>query len=315
MPPTQDAPTRTRVWRPGRSVDLAATWGTLRRGRGDPTWRRSGAWLFRGINTPAGAVTLGIATSVADAEVLAHAWGEPAAMDWVLDELPVMLGGGDDISGFAVQHPVLDRIWRVKVTSGWRVPNTGLVLESLIPAIIEQKVTGQEAFAGQRRLVRQWGTPAPGPGAGMDLMVPPSAQVIAAIPSWHWLRMGISPQRSDTVIRVARVADRLEELARSDPEAASRRMLAVPGVGLWTAAETAHRALGNADAVSFGDYHVAKNIGWALTGDAVDDVGLAELLAPYRPHRYRVQRLVEMAGLSRPRHGPRMAPRRHLPGR
>ena len=31
-----------------------------------------------------------------------------------------------------------------------------------VPAIIEQKVTGQEAFAGYRRLVRSYGEPAPG---------------------------------------------------------------------------------------------------------------------------------------------------------
>lgn len=306
---------RTRVWSPGRSVDLGATWGPLRRGGSDPTWRHSGGWLFRGMNTPVGAVTLGLAAVRADAEVVAHAWGEPAATDWVLDELPVMLGRDDDISDFVIKHEALDRTWRVKRETGWRVPSTGLVLESLVPAIIEQKVTGQEAFAGQRRLVRRWGAPAPGPGAAMDLWVPPTAPVIATIPSWQWLQMGISPQRSDTVIRVARVADRLEELARSDPQATSRRMLAIPGVGLWTVAETAQRALGNADAVSFGDYHVAKNTGWALIGKEVDDAGLAQLLAPYRPHRYRVQRLVQMAGLSRPRHGPRMAPRRHLPGR
>ena len=53
--------------------------------------------------------------------------------------------------------------------------------------------------------------------------------------------------------------------------------------------------------------------GWALTGSEVDDDGLAELLEPYAGHRYRVQRLLELAGASRPRHGPRMAPRRHLP--
>jgi hypothetical protein len=66
--------------------------------------------------------------------------------------------------------------------------------------------------------------------------------------------------------------------------------------------------------VSFGDYHVAKNVGWALTGEAVDDAGMAELLEPYRPHRYRVQRLVELSRAGRPRRGPRMAPRTHLPG-
>jgi len=45
----------------------------------------------------------------------------------------------------------------------------------------------------------------------------------------------------------------------------------------------------------------------------VRTVGLEQLGEPYRPHRYRVQRLVELAGLSRPRRGPRMAPRTHLP--
>jgi hypothetical protein len=48
---------------------------------------------------------------------------------------------------------------------------------------------------------------------------------------------------------------------------------------------------------------------------AVDDDGLAELLEPYRPHRYRVQRLVELSRAGRPRRGPRMAPRTHLPVR
>jgi 3-methyladenine DNA glycosylase/8-oxoguanine DNA glycosylase len=71
--------------------------------------------------------------------------------------------------------------------------------------------------------------------------------------------------------------------------------------------------LGDADAVSFGDYHVAKDIGWALTGEPVTDEQLEELLEPWRPHRGRVQALVSLAGLHRPRHGPRMAPRTHLP--
>jgi len=95
-------------------------------------------------------------------------------------------------------------------------------------------------------------------------------------------------------------------------EQVDRRLQSLPGVGVWTSAEVRSRAHGNADAVSFGDYHVAKDVGWALTGEEVDDDGLAELLEPYRPHRYRVQRLVEMARIHRPRRGPRMAPRRHL---
>ena len=91
-------------------------------------------------------------------------------------------------------------------------------------------------------------------------------------------------------------------------EEADRRLRSLPGIGVWTSAEVRFRAHGDADAVSFGDYHIAKNVGWALTGREVDDDGLAELLEPYRPHRYRVQRLVELAGLGRPRHAPAWRP-------
>jgi 3-methyladenine DNA glycosylase/8-oxoguanine DNA glycosylase len=133
------------------------------------------------------------------------------------------------------------------------------------------------------------------------------------VPSWEWLRMHVDPARSRAVVRAAQVAPAIERTAAVPAEEADRRLRSLPGIGVWTSAEVRFRAHGDADAVSFGDYHIAKNVGWALTGREVDDDGLAELLEPYRPHRYRVQRLVELAGLGRPRHGPRMAPRRHLP--
>ena len=92
---------------------------------------------------------------------------------------------------------------------------------------------------------------------------------------------------------------------------AHRRLRALPGVGRVDGGRGGPAGPRDADAVSFGDYHVAKDIGWALTGTPVDDDGLAELLEPYAGHRYRVQRLLELAGHRRPRRGPRMAPRTH----
>jgi 3-methyladenine DNA glycosylase/8-oxoguanine DNA glycosylase len=117
------------------------------------------------------------------------------------------------------------------------------------------------------------------------------------------------------VVRAAQVASAVERTIGLPADEVDRRLRSIPGIGVWTSAEVRFRAHGDADAVSFGDYHIPKNIGWALTGEAVDDEGLAELLAPYRPHRYRVQRLVELSGMYRPRRGPRMAPRTHLPSR
>lgn len=313
VPGTSELRSAGRVLRSPRPIDVRATWGTLRRGPGDPAWRTEGEGVWRGICSPHGPLALLLVPAPADRAVRARAWGPADAVAWVLDGLPAMLGEDDDPDGFVPHHPVVAAALRAR--PGWRVPRTGLVLESLVPAVIEQKVTGQEAFGGHRLLVLRHGTPAPGPAGERGLRVPPTVPALRAVPSWGWLGCGISPQRADTVQRVVALAGRLAETASLPLPEARGRLRAVPGVGVWTAAEVAQRALGDADAVSFGDYHVARNIGWALTGSEVDDAGLAELLQPYRGHRYRVQRLLELAGAFRPRRGPRMPPRTHLPVR
>jgi 3-methyladenine DNA glycosylase/8-oxoguanine DNA glycosylase len=301
-----------RLWRPPWPCAVGQTLSILRRGRGDPTFRVAddGA-IWRGIRTPVGPATLRLRARPADGVVEAAAWGDGA--EWVLDSVPAMLGADDDPSGFRPDHPVLAEAHRHR--PHWRVTRTGLVMEALVPAIIEQKVTGQEALRSFRTLVLRYGERAPGVDADRRLWVQPSAETVRMIPSWEWLRLHVDPARSRTVVRAAQLAPALERTTSVAPDEADRRMRTLPGVGVWTSAEVRFRAHGDADAVSFGDYHIAKNVGWALTGSEVDDDGLAELLEPYRPHRYRVQRLVELAGLSRPRRGPRMAPRTHLPTR
>jgi 3-methyladenine DNA glycosylase/8-oxoguanine DNA glycosylase len=186
-------------------------------------------------------------------------------------------------------------------------------MESLVPAVIEQKVTGQEAKGGFRMLVHRFGERAPGEGRQRGLWVQPSAERLRTIPSWEWLKLHVDPARSRTVVRAAQVASSLERTVGLPHEETDRRLRSLPGIGVWTSAEVRFRVHGDADAVSFGDYHIPRNVGWAMTGEPADDQRLAELLEPYRPHRYRVQRLVELSGLGPPRRGPRMAPRRHLP--
>jgi 3-methyladenine DNA glycosylase/8-oxoguanine DNA glycosylase len=190
-----------------------------------------------------------------------------------------------------------------------RVPRSGRVLEALVPAVLEQKVTGMEARRSWRELLRRFGSAAPGPApAGMRVV--PEPREWAAIPSWEWHRAGVGPQRSATVVRVARVAGRLEECVDLTLADADRRMRAVNGVGVWTSAETAQRALGDADAVSVGDFHLPRLVGFALAGERdADDTRMLELLAPFRPHRYRVVRLLEHVGPRPERRGPRFAPR------
>ena len=107
-------------------------------------------------------------------------------------------------------------------------------------------------------------------------------------------------------MRAVAVGDALERAAKVDAAEASRRLRTVAGIGVWTAHEVVQRSHGDADSVSIGDFHVAKRVGWALTGERVDDDGMLELLEPWRGHRQRVVRLIEAAGIGYERHGPRM---------
>jgi 3-methyladenine DNA glycosylase/8-oxoguanine DNA glycosylase len=187
---------------------------------------------------------------------------------------------------------------------GLRIPRTGLVFEALVPTVLEQKVTGVEARRAWRYLVRRVGSPAPGP-APPGMRVVPDAPTWARIPSWEWHRAGVDAKRSATIVRAAHVAGRLEEMVDLPPASARARLPLVAGVGPWTAAEVAQRALGDADAVTVGDLHLPRLVGWALAGRPFDDAAMLAALATYAPHRHRAVRFVELAGLGKPRFAPR----------
>jgi hypothetical protein len=300
---------RSTTWRPGRPVPLRTILGTLRRGSGDPTTAVKDGMLWRAQQTPHGPATLALESIAAAGEVRARAWGPGA--DWALTWLPASLGGLDDPTGFAVP-PSLAHVQRRH--PHWRVPRTGLVFEALVAAGLEQRVTGSEAWTGWRRLVRRHGHVAPGPAGRWGLRVLPPPAVVRSIPSWEWLRMHVDGARSRLVMRAAVRHDGLQRTLDLEPAEADGALRSLPGVGVWTSAEVRQRAHGHSDAVSFGDYHVASNVGVALVGEPVDDQQMAQLLEEHRPHRYRIQRLVELGGIGKQRHGPRMSPRRHLPG-
>lgn len=293
------APVRT-TYAPARPVALRLTLGPLAQGRTDPTMRRDGSGVWMTMATPAGAATLLLRTIASAIDALA--WGPGA--EHAITQVPDLCGAGDDDGGFdASRHPVVAELHHR--TPGLRLTRAGRILPFLVPAILGQKVTGIEQKQAWRELVMRHGEPAPGPApAGMRVAPPPA--VWRRIPSWEWYRAGVGPQRSDTVMRVVAVGESLERAAAVDAAEASLRLQSVPGVGVWTAAEVVQRSHGDPDTVSVGDFHVAKRVGWALTGERVDDDGMLELLEPWRGHRQRVVRLIEAAGIGYERHGPRM---------
>lgn len=292
LPAVEDAP-----------LDLGLTLGPLRRGPADPAFRATpdGA-VWRASRTPEGPGTIRI--HIEEKKPAAEAWGPGG--DWLLDGLPGLLGAEDDPAAFVPRHRLL--LATLHRRKGLRLTRTGLVLESLIPSILEQKVTTHEAYGSWRTLVRKYGEPAPGP-APEGMYVMPDARTWTQIPSWEWHRANVDGKRSATIVRAARVAARLEEAARMDPPAARRRLELVPGIGPWTSAETVQRSNGAPDEVTTGDLHLPGIVGWALAGDrTADDATMLELLAPYAGQRHRAARLILLSGRVPPRRAPRRAP-------
>jgi 3-methyladenine DNA glycosylase/8-oxoguanine DNA glycosylase len=139
--------------------------------------------------------------------------------------------------------------------------------------------------------------------------VPPTPAQIRAVPDWEWHRAGVDSARRRAILASAAVAHRLEGATELGGERGRALLRKVPGIGVWTAAEVAQRVWGDPDAVSFGDFHIPTVVGWALLGRPLDDAGLLDVLAPYKPQRQRAVRYVESSGFRRPRFGPRFSPR------
>ena len=268
----------------------------------------SGAVIWRASRTPLGVATLAL-RGCADGSVRAAAWGEGA--EWALDQVPALCGGTDDTGGFEpAQHPLIAHL--AHRHPGLRLSRTDLVFDALISSVFEQKVTGLQAFGAWRRVVTGHGTRAPGP-TPRPMFAPPTIDGWRRIPSWEWHRAGLEPPQSRTIARIAARGTSLVSalLAAPDTEGVDRILLSRPGIGPWTSAETRIKAFGDPDAVSVGDYHLAHEVGYALTGSRTDDDGMLELLSPWAGHRQRVIRLLGAGGPREPRRGARLHPEDH----
>ncbi len=295
-------------YRPRHPLDLRRTVLFQRRGAHDPAMTEAGAVIWRASRTPAGIATLAI-RETHPGVIRGAAWGP--GREWALSQLPALCGADDDAGEFdASRHPLVAEAHRRN--PGLRLSRTGLVFDSLACAIFEQKVTAIQAYAAWRRILTWCGERAPGP-TPRPMFAPPTIDGWQHVPSWAWHRAGLEPPQSKTVVRSARRGDSLVRavLRADDGEAVDRVLVSQPGVGPWTSAETRIRALGDADAVSVGDFHLAHEVGYALTGARVDDDGMLRLLAPWAGQRQRVIRLLGASGVHEPRRAPRLHPEDH----
>lgn len=281
-----------------RPIDLRSTLGPLHRGAGDPTMRVESGEVVRASRTPEGPVTMRFLSEPGG--VAAEAWGAGAA--WLLERAAAWCGALDDDRGFAPGPGLVRDLWRRR--PGLRIPRTGLITERLIPIVLEQKVTGSEARRAYRRLATALSEPAPGP---FGLSLPPDPTRVAALAYFELHPFGLERRRAEVLRAVCARAEWLDAAEDLPLEEAKARIGLLHGIGPWSVAEVARIALGDADAVSVGDYHIPNLVAWALAREPRGtDERMLELLEPYRPHRGRAQRLLETSGIRAPAFGPRM---------
>ncbi|MBI5089547.1 MAG: DNA-3-methyladenine glycosylase 2 family protein [Actinobacteria bacterium] len=277
---------------------LRATLAPLRNGGGDPTTLLGRTELWRATLTPDGPATVRLTWGTGRLAV--RAWGPGA--DWLAGRAEHMVGLHDPGHRFVDAHPAIMGAQRNH--PDLRIGASGTLYHELLPTIIAQRITGGEAVRQWARLCWRLGEPAPGPEPRLRL--PPAPDRLAATPSWWFHPLGIERSRAETLRTVARHADRIWEWSRLAPAACATQLSLLRGVGEWTIGTVLASALGEPDAIAVGDYHLKNIVAHALTGQARGtDEQMVELLAPYRPHRGRVMRLLLLDGHRAPAFGPR----------
>ncbi len=277
-------------------LDLGATLGVL----GLSMWPlatvrgHEAVWAAR---SPDGPVTVHLTLSGATVTALGYGPGA----EWALDRLPESLGLDDAIGDFRPRPGIVEELHRR--SPGLRLGRTGLVYEALVPAVVGQRVTVEGARRSLRDLVARFGANAPGPHRARLL---PAPEILAGLDYADLHPVGIERKRAATLIEVARRAGRLAEIMEMDLPAGRERLLALAGIGEWTAGHVMGIARGDRDAVPVGDFHLPGLVTWLLAGEERgDDARMLTLLEPYRPQRRRVVLLVKRSGLQPPRRGPR----------
>lgn len=176
----------------------------------------------------------------------------------------------------------------VAMAPGQRIPRTVDEAELAVRTVLGQQVSTRAARTRLGRLVSVYGQPAHDPEGALTHTFP-SVEQLAEIDPTH-LAVPKARQRTLSAL-VAGLADRRIVLhPGSDWQSAREQLLALPGVGPWTAEVIAMRGLGDPDAFPAGD--LGLRLAAQQLGLPTDQRTLIEHSARWRPWRsYAAQHL------------------------
>ncbi|MEM9234620.1 MAG: AlkA N-terminal domain-containing protein, partial [Pseudomonadota bacterium] len=189
------------------------------------------------------------------------------------------------ISDVLSRDPALAR--HVKKRPGLRLPGAWDGLEIGVRAILGQQVSVKAATTLVTRLVEKYGTRTKD---DKDLThIFPAARILAEA---DLSGLGMTQRRIDAIAALARLAVERPELfdGGADPEELTSALIALPGIGPWTANYMAMRVARATDAFIEGDLVVRKS--FSGEGDMISPRALAAHSAQWRPWRaYAVMHL------------------------
>jgi AraC family transcriptional regulator of adaptative response / DNA-3-methyladenine glycosylase II len=244
-----------------------------------------GGEYVRSLRLPHGAGTVSLSLASDDGHVRAHfALDDERDLRAATQRTRALLDLDSDperVAAVLGSDPLLGAL--VRATPGRRLPGTVDGPELAIRAVLGQQISLAGAATAAGRLVAEYGEALQRPTGAVTHLFPSAAALAAADPGG--LPMPRSRARALTGLAAALSRGTVVLDTGVDRDAARRTLLALPGIGPWTAEYIAMRALGDHDAFPAADLgirHALERRG--LDGRPAAARTLAERWRPFRAY-------------------------------
>jgi DNA-3-methyladenine glycosylase II len=171
-------------------------------------------------------------------------------------DVRVFLGAHFDLAGFAefaAGEPVLAQL--LPALRGFRPPLNPEPFETLVTSITAQQVSLRAAFSIRNRFIQAFGRQV---GEAWEF---PREERVAEAREEELVALGFSRRKAEYVIGLAREHPPWDELRALPDEEIKARLIAVRGLGEWTADWFLARHLGRPRAWPAGDLGLVKAVG------------------------------------------------------
>jgi DNA-3-methyladenine glycosylase II len=229
---------------------------------------RANLWHEGGLHRVIGGRDVRIEAAPGGVEV--EPWSET-----IEAEVRTLLGSPFDLDGFtsfAAGDHILGPL--ASGLAGFRPPLAPDPFEALVTSITAQQVSLQSAFAIRSRLIERFGEPAE------YAIAFPTRERLANATEAELVAVGFSRRKAEYTVALARDGLDLDELATLEDEDVRFRLVALRGIGEWTADWFLARHLGRPHAWPAGDLALRKAVR-SFYGDMPDVRSFGARLHPF----------------------------------